>query len=893
MIFDTYKKRIISFAVSVIFILSMVTIQTFAEDTAPTQMSEETKSAEQLLEMIGVIKDSDSVNTDEDMTRGYFTAMVSRVLKLGGSGAEVRTMFRDVTEDNKWADEIAAMYSMGYISGGDDRKFRPDDKITMCEAVTMAVNGLGYRQQAALRGGWPSGYLAEASRLKLLTGGTDKQTVTYSEGIGIVMNMLESETLVMSDTITQGKVEYTTEENLLSILHDVYTLEGIVTENGLTGLYCAEVNKNAISIGSTAIQNTRNEDLRTLLGMNVKLYCRKNSDNEYEYLTLKSKSRNTVYDINGMETDTQYDRDSNSIKYEDSNRTKTLKLNKDFKFIYNGKLEGNYLNYLADLSESRVKVIENNGDSYCDVLIVETYKTMVADSAGNTSTKIISKYPGFDAIDTQEYSTVEFTDIQGSTLEVSDVSRGDVISYYASTDKSYARIIKSSMSINGEIKGIAADDGEYTVDDKVYKAAPTVKNGAVTLSIGKVGTFGLDIFGRIAEFSRDIDSAEGFGLLIKYEDSDDYSGACYLKMIDEYHDIRFYKLAESVKINGTTCKRNVNSKQYKAIDNMAKLNDSDDIKEDVIRFKTNGDGEITSVDFAPEYVPDKKDVTDGMLYMYKKKATRMYKEDTGNLNDDFLVDKASTIVFGVDTNFPYGEDDRYFVMSAGAFGNDAMITSEAYTTKAEPDKAEVMVYYGIPEANAMNFFAINSIRQAVDDVGEEICIAKGFTPSGDIEAVIDADLANQLSLTAGDIVGGSSKMDSKGVLYSTELLYDYSEKKMVKDGINDVFYAERAFMIYPYSYSGNVIKWFMVTNRDDAVSKFEDADKNGVTENDLKNTLVPSGAVYVADGRKEGGIYKKGNMSDIVSYTQDPQNYSDVVVRSRWGNTQLIVIIKK
>ena len=890
MIITAYKKRLISFVMLLVFALGMAAFPALAEDNTEAEMSEDIKISEQLLEALDIIKDSDSVNTDEDITRGYFTAMVSRTLKLVGSGAEARTVFRDVTEDCKWSDEIMAMYNMGYISGGSDRKFRPEDKITVCEAVTMAVNALGYKKQAAAQGDWPSGYLAEAARLKLLTVNAEKQTVSYSEGIELMMNMLEADTLVVSDVLYDGKVEYTAEENLLSVLHKVYVLEGIVTENGLTGLYSPEANKKMIRIGDIAVQNTQEEDLYDLLGMNVKAYCRENDDKEYEYLLLKSMSKNTVYDINGTETDVMYERAGNAIKFEDDAKTKTLKLDKNFKFIYNGKLEGNYLKYLNDLSESTVRVIENSGDSYYDVLIVNTYKTLVASKGGSFSDKIISKYIGFDSIDTEKYLTLEFTDTQGSVLEPSDVSDGDVISYYASADNSYARIIKSSRSVSGKITAISESDGEYTIDGIFYKAAPTVKSGAVALFMGREGTFVLDIFGRIAEFSKDADGSERFGLLISYTDSNDYSGTCYLKMLDEYGEIHSYTLAQRVKINKKTYKRDEDSRQYAAIDSMAALNDFDDKKEDVIRFKTNADNEIESIDFAPGSIPKKKDVEDGMLYMYKKKAARMYKLDTRNLNDDFMIDSA-TIIFGIDTNFQYGSRDRYFITTAGAFANDEVITSEAYTTKAEPEKAEIIVYYGVPKANALYFFVINSISKSLDDDDEVVYKANGFTPSGERDLVIDAELADSLSLSAGDIIGGSSKTNSTGIVNDTELVYDYSQKKMLINGINSVFYAERAFMIYPYSYKGNIIKWFSANDRSEAEAKYINASTVGVTEDELKNTLVP--AVYVADGNKKNNVYRRGDMSDIISYTQDSKDYSDIIVRSRWGNTQFVIVINK
>ena len=106
---------------------------------------------------------------------------------------------------------------------------------------------------------------------------------------------------------------------------------------------------------------------------------------------------------------------------------------------------------------------------------------------------------------------------------------------------------------------------------------------------------------------------------------------------------------------------------------------------------------------------------------------------------------------------------------------------------------------------------------------------------------------------------------------------------MVTDGINQWIEDERAFMIYPYSYSGSVIKWIKSAGYDEAKSAY--SNKN-ITENDLNNTIVSENNVYIADGGGRGDIYRKGTMADIIGYTQNPESFSKIIVRSLWGDTQ-------
>ncbi len=884
MIFNTYIKKLAAVALSLTVVVSAAILPVYAEEQTGYVMSETTKTTQQLLKMLDVIKSNDSVKAEEDVTRGYFAAMLGRVMKLPNDGTEVRTMFRDVTEDYKWAGEIAGMYKMGYISGGEDRKFRPDDKITLQEAVTMGVNCLGFSESARIHGGFPMGYLYEASRLKLYSGSSNRETITYDDALEIIMNILESEMLVPNGVVTGGQIEYKTEENLLSSVHNVYTVEGIVAENGLTGLYKNSAKRNSILIGDMYVQNPSGYDLKNLLGMRITAYC-KDNDGEYEYMMLKESSKNDVYEFNGWDNEPKYDRAKNSITYYYGNKEKTLKLSNDFKFIYNGMLEDNYLNYVSDLSESVIRAIDNDQNGYYDVLVVETYNTFIAGDANDFSGRIVSKYNGFDAIETGEYTTVEFTDAQGKEVTTSSVSSGDVLSYYTSVDGTYLKIVKSSSVVTGEITAMSQQDNEYTIAETTYKAAPTVTKGAVTLKLKKKGTFGIDMFGRIAEFTEDFDESCGYGLMIKYsEDTDSGDGTCYVKIMNQLEEFQTYTVAEKVKINDKVYSR-AKHEQYAIINSLASQNDANGTrKEDLIIFATDENGNVSEMKFAPATTPQKSEITDGKFYMYKERKIRMYKLDTGNMGDDFYINKSSTLVFGIDENMSYGDENRYFTMSAGSFDNDQNVSAEAYTTKEEPETAEALLYFGSKNSGGTVFYPISALSKAINDDDKIIYIAKGVSS----EVKLTAELVEKYSITAGDIIGDTeTKTNSDGEIYETDLLYDYSERKMNPPRGNN-FWNDRAYILYPYSYSGNVIKWYKTTDKE----KADEFYRNGnISENDLCCTLAPS--IIVAEKGTSGDVYRTGSMSDITSYVQNPDEYSDVIVRSKWGIITDVVVIQR
>ncbi|MDO5714244.1 MAG: S-layer homology domain-containing protein, partial [Tissierellia bacterium] len=73
-----------------------------------------------------------SIQPNTDITRGEFAQMLSKFLKP----VDTKTPFKDA--DNHWAAEaIRIAYGNGIIKGYEDGSFKPDQKITRAEAVTM------------------------------------------------------------------------------------------------------------------------------------------------------------------------------------------------------------------------------------------------------------------------------------------------------------------------------------------------------------------------------------------------------------------------------------------------------------------------------------------------------------------------------------------------------------------------------------------------------------------------------------------------------------------------------------------------------------------------------------------------------------------------------------
>ncbi len=56
--------------------------------------------------------------------------------------------------------------AQGYVKGDPEGSFRPDDRITQSEVITVLLRILGYNDN--LPGDWPSDYIAKAANLGVL-----------------------------------------------------------------------------------------------------------------------------------------------------------------------------------------------------------------------------------------------------------------------------------------------------------------------------------------------------------------------------------------------------------------------------------------------------------------------------------------------------------------------------------------------------------------------------------------------------------------------------------------------------------------------------------------------------------------------------------------------------
>ena len=244
-------KKVISSVAALAIVASSASA--FAVSFPDVETSASYAGAVQALSGLGVINGDDNglFNPDNQVTRAEFTKMAVESLGEGDAAtSQTTSQFTDAANTTvHWAaGYIAQGVSDKFINGYDDTTFGPDDQVTYAQACKMLVAAIGYSTYAENQGGWPSGYVAQASTLGITKGvsATNDTNLTRAQVATLIYNAMDVPLCVIDSW--ENNVNYATGEiistpvlkkldgkenrdyqTLLTDRHDAYKVKGRVT----------------------------------------------------------------------------------------------------------------------------------------------------------------------------------------------------------------------------------------------------------------------------------------------------------------------------------------------------------------------------------------------------------------------------------------------------------------------------------------------------------------------------------------------------------------------------------------------------------------------------------------------------------------------------------------
>lgn len=429
---------------------------------------------------------------EEIVTRAMFAKMVSDLLGVEGDYLST-DYFTDVSAESEYSASIGAMASLGIMNGVGNGKFLPDEPITYRQAIKTVVSALGYEPAASAGGGYSDGYLHSARLLGIMK----KAPYDYDAPLAFETAAYLIESSLEVDVfeilyLTENNAYYASREGrtVLSVYHNIFTDEGIMTDNAVTAINSGTLlSENCVKIGSRVL-NSADEKEQEFLGYYVEYYYRED-DSALLYVSEKP-GRNDVVTVKASDIaadDSQLSK--TCLVAEVDGKKKKYKIDLYANLIYNGGVDMTFGKETLKIKDGFIRLIDADTDGDYETIIVEEYSDIVFKSCNEENKKITATYSTEDYafINYSDYKCVVFQNSDGTEIAPGDIKEGSVVSVFRSKNKEKIRFVVSedkkelvaeSVETDADGKTRIINNDTYYDFSSTYETLMTTKPGLYT-----------------------------------------------------------------------------------------------------------------------------------------------------------------------------------------------------------------------------------------------------------------------------------------------------------------------------------------------------------------------------------------------------------------------------
>jgi len=681
-----------------------------------------------------------------------------------------------------------------------DGTFAPDNPVTYEQALKMMVCALGYEAAAVEIGGWPDGYVSQASTLDMTKGiRADKTNVSASRGMvaQVLYNSLE---VKIAEKQSNGSVNVTDKTVLESKLGCARFNNYMVSQ--VDGTDSISDSNIRLQVGELAFGQSdepfvytsvlSKAEAKALLGNYVKGYYKIGDDEEANNIiyvvTSNSKSEEVtvlsenIYDFNALKLEYYID--------DEQDETDEIKISATAQLMYNGSLydyssgnasERNLSKWLDpnsdDFVDGQVRLLENTGDKEFDTIFIEDYETYVSKSTVQTSDSIsANNYVIYDnyvsgrSIRIDPYSprvTAEFYNAQtGAEMKIEDIKAMHVISVAANMSGTKYKVYISSKTIKGKIDEFT-NSGEYIISGKKYVTTASydalVASDVIVPKIGAEGTFYLDHNDRICAAKITQEDAGAYAYVTNAGIDDDRAILKLMNLSGTPSKPTKVKCATNVKVNGRTVSDSqdvldaLESAAAKIAANTGALNTT---YAQPIRYVKNSAGEITKITTVAlsgsEVLTGKNEDVDKFVTGVEK-TQYTYSSSSGFESKVFV--NSSTLVLVVPDD-RLAEDEYKRATATSYFKTGTNYNIEAYDLNASTVAKVVLVYNAntVSSETAVDYTVpvsiVTKVSQRLSAVDEDnLVYSVEVYENGKIKTYETEDMsATYANIKVGDVI---------------------------------------------------------------------------------------------------------------------------------------------
>ncbi len=434
---------------------------------------------------------------EEEINRAQFAKIMVMALGLNDAVPAAQnqaTGFKDVQAGYWAAGYINVASGQGLLKGYPDGTFRPANKVSYAESLTMLVRSLGY-QDEFLPGNWPGNYVAKAADVKITSGVTMPADAKVGAKRGpvaqLVDNTLDAKVVKVDKykpntkeveyyetkvTLLKEKLEISKHENT-RIYADKIVNDGL-SKDEVSVRFLADT-REAAEVRKTYKENDR-EDFRS--DINVRPFI---GEEVTTYLTEKDR-------VIFMESEKEDKANYEYVKeVKGTDKLDLVAFDKDYAFdkkadvyVFNGS-DNDFKYYVGeDLKEATIKdmvrsngkvVVKNNKIVYAEFQKSEDASPyLVVLENDKDVLKGVNKTSDEYKVDLgkdKTYDSALVFDTKGNKMEIKDIAKGNVV-YVNQLDYDGDDVALVTVVRDNEVKGAVGSfkDDRVSLGGKDYKA---------------------------------------------------------------------------------------------------------------------------------------------------------------------------------------------------------------------------------------------------------------------------------------------------------------------------------------------------------------------------------------------------------------------------------------
>lgn len=730
-----------------------------------------------------------------------------------------------------------------------NKNYNNTGKVTMQTVLDDMINMLGLNK-------FYSGMSIEAiaAKEKLLNGiaYNPEAFITNKDVCGMLLNALNSRYVKSSVGATSTSVTMSEGSYMEEVLN-IYKVSGLLDGVYKKSIFTKVTPREGTVTISRAVYLAGESNADEYFGKRVTAYVYYDSyDYIIKYISEEAGSKTVSFDLRDI-TDISgnkvyFENENGSEERIDISKIKYLNVNGDTKNV--SEIE-KYLGKAGNVMFSQSE--RNSGTDICRLEIFEHFVVNNADSNDNKIMLANSmSFKGENFIDTDKADFCEITKNQ-EIISVDEINYNDVITVYSNEDASYLKISVSDKKIVGTVESIK--DNYIYIDNEKYMMAEEFTE---KINTRDTGTFYISDDNYILNYKKGMQMRYGYMRRAYYDEDAD------LYITDIFGDDakwQTYTLKDMVTIDADKMKAS------EAIEIMRNQ------KENIVRFKANGNNVISEIDTLLE--GDNETDDKRLVQVYSGNVKQSWKGGIWFRSDMGYRFSDSAVLFEI----PFHKEnlDEYKVRSSGYLKNDEQGIDIVMYTASELGFCSAGIIESKVEklsTDTKYWLFIERISEGINENDEPIKILKGtrLTATGtvnvekDYEYKITDDVMQRLEEITPNAFQPGTLMylsaDSDEYIQNAQIEFTNAEPVIGYDTQGYVFqyFCGRVTIVDPSeTNNGNAVGYFQVeTGKSKYVQSAQNLiliDKKTMTAKKITCSEIRVGDVmYVARAFGEGRV---------------------------------------